>query len=150
MSIKSLTGDFAIAPQVSEADIIAAAKSGFVALIDARPDGEDAGQPSAAEIADVAQKHGLAFTHVPVTTSTINDADITKFADALHGANGRVLGYCRSGTRAAILWALAQAHRMPAAEIFDTVAAAGIDLSSARQKILKIAHAQLDGKPRGQ
>ncbi len=139
MAMKMLTKAFAVAPQVTEADIIEAKKSGFVALIDARPDGEDEGQPAAAQIAAMARKYGLAFTHVPVTTGTIADTDITKFATALHEANGPVLGYCRTGTRAAMLWSLAQAGRMPTAAIFDAAAAAGVDISAVKPKVLKLA-----------
>jgi protein tyrosine phosphatase (PTP) superfamily phosphohydrolase (DUF442 family) len=39
----------------------------------------------------------------------ITDADIAKFAAALRAAHGPLLGHCRSGTRAGMLWALAQA-----------------------------------------
>jgi sulfide:quinone oxidoreductase len=137
--MKILTKEFAIAPQVIESDIIEAQKSGVVALIDARPDGEDEGQPTAAQTATMARKYGLAFTHVPVTAGTITDADIEKFATALHEAKGPVLGYCRTGTRAAMLWSLAQARRMPTAAIFDAAAAAGVDISAVKPKILKLA-----------
>jgi sulfide:quinone oxidoreductase len=146
MMFKSLTPTFAVAPQLSETDVAEAAKAGFVALIDARPDGEDAGQPSAAQIAGFARRHGLAFTHVPVTTGAIGDADVAKFAAGLREADGKVLGYCRSGTRAAMLWALAQAGDLPADEIFDAVATAGIDIGSVREKILQRARAQANGE----
>lgn len=149
MSFKQLTSTFSVAPQLSESDIIKAADNGFSAIIDARPDGEDAGQPAAAQIAALAQKYGLAFTHVPVTTGAITDADIAKFAAALKSAPGPVLGYCRSGTRAAMLWALAQAGQMAAAGIFDAVASAGIDISSVKPKILRLAQAQSDGEAAG-
>jgi sulfide:quinone oxidoreductase len=149
MPIITLTKDFAVSKQVTESDLIEAAQAGFTAVIDARPDGEDAGQPSAAEIAALAQTHGLAFTHVPVTTGAITDADIAAFAAALRAAPGPVLGYCRSGTRAAMLWSLAQAGHMPAAAIFDTVATAGLDISGVKPKILALAHAQADGEAAG-
>jgi sulfide:quinone oxidoreductase len=147
--MKQLTRDFFIAPQISESDIIDAANSGFTSVIDARPDGEDAGQPSAAQIAALAQKYRLGFTHVPVTTDAISDADISKFLAALQSADGPVLGYCRSGTRAAMLWALSQVGQMPAAEIFDIVAAAGINIGSVKPKILKLAKAESDGEAAG-
>lgn len=149
MSLKHITKAFAVAPQISESDIIEAANEGFTAIIDARPDGEDAGQPTAAQMAALAQKYGLVFTHVPVTTGAITDADIAKFAAALQDATGPVLGYCRSGTRAAMLWALAQAGHMPAPEIFGAVAGAGVDISSVKPKILKLAQAQADGQAAG-
>lgn len=147
--MKYLTETFAVSPQVTEAEIAEAASANFAAIIDARPDGEDAGQPSAAQIADLARKHGLAFSHVPVTIGSITDADIAHFAAVLKAAGGPVLGYCRSGTRAAMLWALAQAGQMPPARIFDSAAAAGIDLGAVRPWILERCKAAPDGNAAG-
>ena len=109
MAFKKLTNDFAVSAQITESDIIEAAKNGFVAIIGNRPDGEDAGQPSAAEIAALAHQHGLKFAHIPVTAGAMRDADIETMAAALQEAGGPVLAYCRSGTRATMMWGLAQA-----------------------------------------
>ncbi len=146
MSFNKLTHDFSVSQQITESDIIEAKSAGFMSLIDARPDGEDVGQPSAMQISALAQKYGLAFTHIPVTTGKITDADIVRFAAALNASEGPVLGYCRSGTRAAMLWALAQAGHMSVGEIFDTVAQAGIDISSVKSSILSRAQMQSDGQ----
>ena len=52
---------------------------------------------------------------------------------ALDGAEGKVLAYCRTGTRSTLLWALAQARagRDPEA-IAAAAAAAGYDVAPVR------------------
>ncbi len=47
MNSKRLSPDFAMAPQISPADMLAIAEQGFRAIICNRPDGEDTGQPRA-------------------------------------------------------------------------------------------------------
>jgi sulfide:quinone oxidoreductase len=135
MPFKPITPNFAVSPQLASVDIEAAKAQGFTAIIDARPDGEDRGRPSAADMARFAQRNGLAFHHIPVTTGGISDADIAAFSQVLDAATGRVLGYCRSGTRAALLWGLAQAGRLSSSEILDTLSAAGFDGSVLKPRL---------------
>ena len=139
MAFKKLTDDFWVSAQISESDIIEAAKNGFAAIIGNRPDGEDAGQPSAAAIAALAQQHGLKFTHLPVTSGAMHDAEIAKMAAAVNAAGGPVLAYCRSGTRAAMMWGLERAGHMPADAIFAAAAQAGYDIVSVKPDILQRA-----------
>jgi uncharacterized protein (TIGR01244 family) len=139
MALKKLTNDFVVSAQITESDIIEAAKNGFVAIIGNRPDGEDAGQPSAEVTAVLARKHGLKFAHIPVITGAIRDADVAKMAAELAAANGPVLAYCRSGTRATLMWALAQAGHMPADAIFAATAKAGVDITPVKAEILQRA-----------
>ena len=139
MAFKKLTRDFVAAGQITESDIVEAAKNDFAAIIANRPDGEDQGQPSAAAINALAHKHGLKFAHIPVTNGAMGDADVAKMASALAQAGGPVLAYCRSGTRATLLWALAQAGQMPTAEIFAAAAKAGVDITPVKAEILQRA-----------
>jgi sulfide:quinone oxidoreductase len=48
---------------------------------------------------------------------------------------GPVLAYCRSGTRSATLWSLAQAGARPFDEILSATAAAGYDMSGLADRI---------------
>ena len=63
---RHVTDDFTAAPQISVADVAEAARLGFKAIICNRPDDEEPGQPSAAEIGAAAAAAGLAYTHIPV------------------------------------------------------------------------------------
>ncbi len=139
MAFKKLTNDFSVAAQIAESDIIEAAKNGFVAIIGNRPDGEEAGQPSAAAVAALAHQHGLKFAYIPVTVGAMHDADVAKMAAALKEANGPVLAYCRSGTRATMMWGLAQAGHMPADAIFAAAAQARYDIAAVKPNILQRA-----------
>lgn len=130
MSFKQLTPLFSVSGQIAEEDVAAAARAGFRAIIDCRPDGEEAGQPSFADVSSWAAKHGLKAVHTPVTPSDIKGADVEKFARALDAAEGPVLGYCKSGKRAATLWALSQAGRLDAAAILGAARGAGMDLAA--------------------
>ena len=50
--------------------------------------------------------------YLPETIPTMDAAQIAAMADALGKADGKVLAYCRSGTRSTFLWSLAQAATM--------------------------------------
>ncbi len=135
MSIMKLTPNFAASAQLTEADVIKVAAGGFRTIIDNRPDGEDAGQPTAADMAVLAARHGMAFEHIPVVPGAIADADVAKMADALGRASGPVLGYCRTGMRAATLWALSEAGMTDPATILSTAASAGYDFGPLRPRL---------------
>ena len=47
MAFKQITSSFSAAPQLTQDDVAAAAQAGYRSIISNRPDGEEAGQPSA-------------------------------------------------------------------------------------------------------
>ena len=105
---RRVTDDFTTAPQISLADVAEAARLGFRTLISNRPDGEEPGQPTAAEMAAAAQAAGLAFHHIPVRGGpTPEQVEATQLL--LQEAEGPVLAFCRSGTRSIVTWSLSQA-----------------------------------------
>lgn len=109
------------------------AESGVKLIINNRPDGEDPGQPTSADVEAKAGEHGIAYRHIPMSASSLSLADIDNFADALEQSEGQVLAYCRSGYRSALLWALANVRTKTLEPIAaqESAAAAGHDLSSA-------------------
>ncbi len=135
MPTKPITENFAVASQLQAADIAAAAQAGFTLIICNRPDGEDAGQPGAAEIEALAKQHGLGFASIPVIAATMTDAAVQQMAAALQAAPGPVLAYCRSGMRSTAMWALAQAGSLPADTILRQAAQAGYDLSALEPRL---------------
>jgi sulfide:quinone oxidoreductase len=108
MSITRITPDYSAAPQIEAEDVAEIAALGYKSIICNRPDGEDAGQPPAAEIRAEAERHGLAFAHVPVVSGQIDEGDVADFRAAVAELPAPVLAYCRSGTRSRNLWLLAQ------------------------------------------
>ena len=78
-------------------------------LVNNRPDGEEAGQPLASEIEEAAAEAGIAYRFVPIIRG-IGPADVEAMQEALREADdGKLLAFCRSGTRSALVCALA--HR---------------------------------------
>ncbi|MFV1919687.1 TIGR01244 family sulfur transferase [Sphingomonas sp. MJ1 (PH-R8)] len=124
MAFKQLDDGFAVSPQLTLGDVARAAREGYRAIISNRPDGEEAGQPTAATIRAEAERHGLAFAHIPIESGKATDADADEMRRALDTLPGPVLGFCRSGARSTTLWALANADRAdPTALIWKASAA---------------------------
>jgi uncharacterized protein (TIGR01244 family) len=136
---KPLAPDIAVAAQISVDDCARARDAGFAAIVCNRPDGEDAGQPDAAEIAAAAAAAGLRFAHIPVDARGIDDGMIAAMAAEID-AGGPILAYCRSGTRSTNLWALAAATRGQDADAIVAAAArGGYDLAAMRGYLARLA-----------
>jgi sulfide:quinone oxidoreductase len=112
MTVKRLSAEFSVSPQIAPDEIPALAAQGFGALICNRPDGEGQGQPPFAEIALAAEANGLKAVYIPMTGPQASPAALKAFEDAWAGLPKPVLGYCRSGMRAAALWSASSAARI--------------------------------------
>ncbi|MEP3052297.1 MAG: TIGR01244 family sulfur transferase [Erythrobacter sp.] len=98
-------------PQIRLADIAEAKSAGVTLIINNRPDGEDPAAPQGGEIEDAASSAGLDYIAIPVGHSGFSEPQIAQMLDAIENADGKVLAYCRSGTRSTFLWSLAQAKK---------------------------------------
>ena len=129
---RRVTDDFTTAPQITVADVAAAAGLGFATIICNRPDGEDPGQPSAAEIAAAAAAAGIAYVHIPFSGPP-GPAQVEAMRAAVDTSDGPVLAYCRSGTRSITCWSIGQAMSgaMGRGELVSLGRDAGYDLSGA-------------------
>lgn len=139
MSFKPLTPRLSVSSQLTGEDVAQAAREGFRAIIDNRPDGEEPGQPTAARMQALAAAHGMAFAHVPTVGGQIADEHVALMKDALNRLDGPVLAYCRTGTRSTTLWALSEAGTQSADVLIAAAAGAGYDLSALRTR-LEAAH----------
>ena len=130
---RPLNDRIAVAPQITVEDIPAIKAAGYVTIVNNRPDDEDAGQPTGADIRAAAEAAGLHYSAIPVTHAGFGHAQIDAMVAAINAADGPVLAYCRSGTRSCHLWALAaaKAGRDPAL-IAAQAANAGYDVSGLR------------------
>jgi len=101
-----------------------------VLVINNRPDGEAPDEPQGAEIAAAARAAGIDYLAIPVGQGGFGQPQLDAMAEAIEGADGPVLAYCRSGTRSTLLWALARAKLGDApAELRVKASAAGYDLA---------------------
>lgn len=130
---RTLSDRVLASPQILPADIADAQAQGVTLVINNRPDGEEADQPEGAEIEAAARAAGLDYLAIPVSGAGMSAPQVAAMAEALAGADGKVLAFCRSGTRSTLLWSLAQAQggRDPE-DIVAAAAAAGYDVSPVR------------------
>jgi len=106
---RQLSAQVWASPQITPDEVAEAKTLGFAAIINNRPDGEAADQPSGAEIESAARAAGLAYHAIPIDHSGFSEDQALEMADLLAWIDGPILAYCRSGTRSTLLWALAQA-----------------------------------------
>ncbi|WP_025861149.1 TIGR01244 family sulfur transferase [Acetobacter papayae] len=104
MSVRRLTTDFVVSPQISVQDITAIRDAGFKTIICNRPDGEEPGQPSAQSIGEAAAAAGLSFIAIPVGAGQAPSSDaIIETQEAINTLPGPIFAYCRSGNRSAVV-----------------------------------------------
>lgn len=126
---RSVTSQFAVAPQLRPEEMAEAKQAGFTLVINNRPDNEAPDQPAAAAIQAAAAAAGLDYVAVPVRGGpTAEQAEAV--AAAIGCAQGPVLAFCRSGTRSITAWAMGRVAAGDArAAVLDQAQAAGYDLS---------------------
>lgn len=136
--MRRLDASTLVAPrQVFPADLRAIADAGIRLVVNNRPDGEEPGQPSSAEIEEAARAIGLGYRHIPISGGFPAER-IEAMAKALEA--GPALLFCRSGTRSTWLWALARASLGADAEgLVGSAAEAGYDLSGLRPFLIRRA-----------
>jgi len=141
--IRKIDDHVSVSPQITAKEVIEAAHAGFVEIVNNRPDGEEPGQPTGAEIAAAAQAAGIAYRAIPVTHSGFSGNQVEAMATALTAAGGPVLAYCRSGTRSAHLWALARARMGDdPATLVAKAGDAGYDIAGIRAMLDTLAAAR--------
>lgn len=135
MNIKTLEEGLGVSAQIDPGDVAELAEQGYRSLISNRPDGEEPGQPTTAELAAAASDAGLQFRHIPVTPGQIADADVAQFREALNELPKPVFGFCRTGTRTTTLWALSRCEDCKADDLVETAAQAGYDIAGLRPRL---------------
>jgi len=128
--IRQLDATTLVSGQVAPHEVAGLAEQGVTLLVNNRPDGEEAGQPLASEIEDAAAAAGIDYRFVPIIRG-IGPADVEAMQDALGAAGeGKVLAFCRSGTRSALTWALARrGEGVSREEVEQKVSEAGFNVA---------------------
>lgn len=135
MDIRKITDKVSVSAQITADDLVDIKAAGFRAIICNRPDGEGADQPGFEEIEAAASKVGLAAAYLPVASSGATDENVADFGAVIKDLPRPLLGYCRSGTRSAILWSLHEAQKRPLSEILAATKAAGYDMNGIAQRV---------------
>ncbi len=129
MDIRQITDRFFAAPQIDAADFAALANAGFGLVINNRPDNEVGQDQHSETMRAAAEAAGLQYVVNPLTMDTMTPDRQALQRDSAAGCDGKVLAYCRSGTRSTICWALSQAKEMEVADIVNAAANGGYDVS---------------------
>jgi uncharacterized protein (TIGR01244 family) len=126
--IRQLDEKVMVSGQVAPHEVAALAEQGVTMLVNNRPDGEEDGQPLAGEIEDAAAAAGIGYRFIPIIRG-IGPADVESMQQAMREAgNGKVLAFCRSGTRSALALALAKREAgAPVDEVVEQLNRAGVD-----------------------
>ena len=126
--IRQLDDKVMVSGQVAPHEVAALAEQGVTVLVNNRPDGEDPDQPLASEIEDAAAAAGIGYRYVPIIRG-IGPADVEEMQAAMREAEGgKLLAFCRSGTRSALAIALAKREEGASLEeVVQQLNQAGID-----------------------
>jgi uncharacterized protein (TIGR01244 family) len=136
MDIRHLTPDFAVSTQITADDMTALKEAGFTCLICNRPSMESMPQDQPDLIKAAAEQEGLIFSDNPLISGQLSMDHITVQASSMQG---KTLAYCASGTRSAILWAMAMAGKMPTDDILVAMDKAGYPMPQLRGQIDMLA-----------
>ncbi len=121
-----------VSGQITPDQVPALKAAGVTMIVNNRPDGEDADQPQAADIEAAAAQAGIVYRAVPIVRG-IGPADVEAMRTAIEEADGKLLAFCRSGTRSTLAWALARREQGASVEEIEQAATgAGVSLDPIR------------------
>jgi len=104
-----------------------------------RPDAENPAPLQAEAVRAAAEAAGLVFVLNPVMPGQLTMENVETQRAAIDGAPGKVLAYCASGNRSSIVWALANAGRVPTDDLIAAGARYGYQLAQFRDMIDRLA-----------
>jgi len=104
MNLNKIADNFAATCQLQPQDVALAKAQGFSTIICNRPDGEEYGQPTSEMIRAACVDNEIEFHYVPMSPAGPGPHTLSDFKAAVAGSKGKILGYCRSGARSAMLW----------------------------------------------
>lgn len=111
IQLKQQSNDFSCAPQLNVADMAEIAQLGFKTIVNHRPDGEGGdSQPKSVQLEAAAKEFGLAYYYFPVIPGQVRAEQVEAFRSIIAQAEKPILGFCRTGNRAANIFSLAQSE----------------------------------------
>ena len=135
MNLKPLSPKLSVTPQIEIAEVADLAACGFKSIIGNRPEGEGPDQPEWSSLVAEAERHGMTARQIPVIPGQIGPDDVQRFAEALRDLPTPIAAFCRTGTRSAMLWALANPDGLGVDERIAVAAAQGYDLAALRDRL---------------
>ena len=126
--IRQLDDKVMVSGQLAPHEVAGLAQQGVTVLVNNRPDGEEPGQPLSSEIEDAAAAAGIRYHFVPIMRG-IGPSDVECMQEALRDTEGgKLLAFCRSGTRSAMALGLVKRQEGASAEeVQQCLSDAGFD-----------------------
>jgi uncharacterized protein (TIGR01244 family) len=141
-----------ITAQLKPEDIPDLGRREVQTIVDIRPDGEAAHQPSSTQLAKVADVHGIHFHYIPVPHESIPEEAVQHLQSVLAESSGSTVLYCRTGRRAVRLFALVEASRRDGPNsqaILEMVHKAGFSAIDLKEDIARRIAQRVDTNPGG-
>lgn len=140
---RTIDSQFFASPQIALEDVAEAKAMGIGFIVNNRPDGEEPSAPQNADMQAAAEAVGLGYAYIPVTHSGFSVSQLDALEQVFSAADAPVLGYCKSGTRSTLLWALTRARMGDDCDALSEKAAhGGYDLSPVRAMMDALAGGQ--------
>jgi uncharacterized protein (TIGR01244 family) len=126
--IRQLDERVLVSGQIAPHEVAGLADQGVTMLVNNRPDGEEPAQPLASDIEDAAAAAGLVYRFIPIVRG-IGPADVEAMQEAMREArDGKILAFCRSGNRSALVSAMAMREEGASTEaVVNALTTAGFD-----------------------
>lgn len=143
LSLLPLDDRVSVSGQLDPNDMKDVAAAGFTAVVNNRPDGEAFfGQPKTADLRAAAEAAGLKFLDLPFPGPRATPDQVRALADLLASGDDRVVAFCKSGMRSALLWgAASMANGRSLEEVLQSARNAGQELSGAAELMVGLAQA---------
>ncbi|UNU73967.1 TIGR01244 family phosphatase [Moraxella nasovis] len=97
-----------ISGQITPEDVEKLAKMGVKTLINNRPDGEAADQPTSSQIEAAAHAHGIAYKQIAFSGGMLDMNHVEDFADFFNSTERPLHIFCRTGNRSSTILAAAR------------------------------------------
>ncbi|MDO4897030.1 MAG: TIGR01244 family sulfur transferase [Moraxella sp.] len=97
-----------ISGQISPTDVDELARMGVKTVVNNRPDHEEVGQPTSAEIEQACQAHGIAYKQIAFSGGMMDMGHVQAFADFFNDTERPLHIFCRTGNRSTNLLTVAR------------------------------------------
>jgi sulfide:quinone oxidoreductase len=135
MKLAVLTPNVTALAQPSVEDVAELAERGYRSIVSNRPENETEDQPSWLDLKAAAAAKNMDAIQIPVVMGQISEDQVEAFRNALEDLPRPIAVFCRTGTRAALMWALANEGNLTVDERIAIAAKDGYDLEPFRQRL---------------
>lgn len=116
--------------------------AGFASILNVRPDDEIGTYLVSQDAERYARANDLAYAYCPSENHAIFEPEITdRFERALFQLPKPIFAHCKTGTRAAILWALVASRHLDIENVIAALRAAGLEFDFLEDELRESAKA---------